>query len=289
VDIVSDIASVRALHRRYGDTALGFVPTMGYLHEGHLELVRRARRENDRVAVSIFVNPTQFAPSEDLSRYPRDLERDLALLRAEGVDFVFTPGEVVMYPPDFQTNVLVRRVTQPLEGARRPTHFEGVTTVVAKLFNIVRPTRVYFGQKDAQQVVVVRQMVRDLNFDLDIIVCPTTREPDGLAMSSRNKYLEGDQRRAATVLNRALRAAERLWQDGSRDGESLRAAMRDTLAAEPLAQVDYISAADPQTLDEYAGAIPPGAGVLLSMAVFIGRTRLIDNINLPGAEERCSG
>ena len=157
---------------------------------------------------------------------------------------------------------------------------------MAKLFNIVRPTRAYFGQKDAQQVVVVRQMARDLNFDLDVIVCPTVREPDGLAMSSRNKYLEGDQRRAATVLNRALRAAERLWNEDTRDSEALRAAMRDTLAAEPLARVDYVSAADPQTLAEYEGAIPAGAGVLLSMAVFIGRTRLIDNFNLAGAAEQ---
>ena len=286
MEVVSDIASVRALRRHYGDATLGFVPTMGYLHEGHLELVRRARRENDRVAVSIFVNPTQFGPTEDLSRYPRDLERDLALLRGEGVEFVFAPGDGVIYPPDFQSSALVRDVTQPLEGARRPTHFEGVTTVVAKLFNIVRPTRAYFGQKDAQQVVVVRQMARDLNFDLDVIVCPTVREPDGLAMSSRNKYLEGDQRRAATVLNRALRAAERLWNEDTRDSEALRAAMRDTLAAEPLARVDYVSAADPQTLAEYEGAIPAGAGVLLSMAVFIGRTRLIDNFNLAGAAEQ---
>ena len=282
MEVVSDIASVRALRRHYGDATLGFVPTMGYLHEGHLELVRRARRENDRVAVSIFVNPTQFGPTEDLSRYPRDLERDLALLRGEGVDFVFAPGDGVIYPPDFQSSALVRGVTQPLEGARRPTHFEGVTTVVAKLFNIVRPTRAYFGQKDAQQVVVVRQMARDLNFDLDVIVCPTVREPDGLAMSSRNKYLEG----AVEHCRRALRAAERLWNEDTRDSEALRAAMRDTLAAEPLARVDYVSAADPQTLAEYEGAIPAGAGVLLSMAVFIGRTRLIDNFNLAGAAEQ---
>ena len=286
MEVVNDIPAVRAIRRRLGQATLGFVPTMGFLHEGHLELVRRARRENDHVAVSIFVNPMQFAPTEDLSRYPRDLERDLALLRAEGVNFVFTPSDAVMYPPGFQTSILVREVTQPLEGARRPTHFEGVATVVAKLFNIVRPARAYFGQKDAQQATVIRQMVHDLDFDLEIVVCPIVREADGLAMSSRNKYLEGPQRAAATVLYRALRAAEGRWLAGVRDGASLREEMRAALAAEPLAQVDYVSAADPLTLAEWDGPIPPGAGVLLSMAVFVGRTRLIDNLVLsdaPGA------
>ena len=280
MEVVTTIEEVRAIRRHQGAATLGFVPTMGYLHEGHLELVRRARRENDYVAVSIYVNPTQFAPTEDLSRYPRDLARDLALLRAEGVAFVFAPDDATMYPSDFQTRIVISDVTQPLEGARRPTHFEGVAVVVAKLFNIVQPTRAYFGQKDAQQTVVVRQMVRDLNFDLDIIVCPTVREADGLAMSSRNKYLLGDQRPAATVLNRALRAAEHLWAAGTRNGEALRRAMLAVLAAEPLAQVDYVSAADPTTLTEWAIDIPSGAGVLLSLAVFIGRTRLIDNVLL---------
>ncbi len=280
MEVVTTIEEVRAIRRQQGAATLGFVPTMGYLHEGHLELVRRARRENDHVAVSIYVNPTQFAPTEDLSRYPRDLARDLALLRAEGVTFVFAPDDATMYPPDFQTRIVISAVTQPLEGARRPTHFEGVAVVVTKLFNIVRPTRAYFGQKDAQQTVVVRQLVRDLNFDLDIIVCPTMREPDGLAMSSRNKYLVDDQRPAATVLNRALRAAERLWATGTRDGEALRRAMLAVLAEEPLAQVDYVSAADPTHLTEWATDIPSGAGVLLSLAVFVGRTRLIDNVLL---------
>ena len=284
MEVIDTIAAVRAIRRRQGAATLGFVPTMGFLHEGHLELVRRARRENDIAAVSIFVNPTQFGPTEDLSRYPRDLERDLALLRAEDVAFVFTPTDTVMYPPDFQTRVVVGGVAQPLEGARRPTHFEGVATVVAKLFNIVRPTRAYFGQKDAQQTVVVRQMVRDLNLDLDVVICPTVREADGLAMSSRNKYLEGEQRPAATVLHRALRAAEGLWLAGARDGEALREAIRAVLAAEPLARVDYVSAADPATLAEWERAILPGAGVLLSMAVFGGRTRLIDNFLLTDAE-----
>ena len=278
--IVASIEEVRAIRRRQGAATLGFVPTMGYLHEGHLELVRRARRENDHVAVSIYVNPTQFAPTEDLSRYPRDLERDLALLRAEDVSFVFTPTDATMYPTGFQTSILIHNVTQPLEGARRPTHFEGVAIVVAKLFNIVRPARAYFGQKDARQSVVVRRLVRDLDFDLDIVVCPTVREADGLAMSSRNKYLIGDQRPAATVLNRALRTAERLWSAGTRNGEALRQTMLAVLADEPLAQVDYVSAADPTSLAEWPADVPPGAGVLLSLAVFIGRTRLIDNILL---------
>lgn len=284
MEVATTIEEVRAIRRRQGAATLGFVPTMGYLHEGHLDLVRRARAENDHVAVSIYVNPKQFGPAEDLSRYPRDLERDLALLRAEGVAFVFAPTDAEMYPSGYQTRVLVTGVTQPLEGAKRPTHFEGVTTVVAKLFNIVRPTRAYFGQKDAQQVVVVRRMARDLNFDLEIVVCPTTREPDGLAMSSRNKYLTAEQRPAATVLYRALRAAEALWRGGVRDGAALRDAMRRVLDAEPLARVDYVSAADPLTLAEWEGDAPPGAGALLSMAVFMGQTRLIDNVLLSDGE-----
>ena len=280
MELFTTIVEVQTARRALAEQTVGFVPTMGYLHEGHLALVRRARAENDRVAVSIFVNPKQFGPTEDLSRYPRDLERDLALLAAEGVAFVFAPGVAEMYPDDHQTSVIVARVTQPLEGARRPTHFEGVTTVVAKLFNIIRPTRAYFGQKDAQQAVVIRQMVRDLSFDLELVVCPTVREADGLAMSSRNKYLDAAQRPAATVLYRALRAAEAHWYAGIRDGAALREAMTRILTAEPLARVDYVSAADPQTLLEWAGVIPTDAGVLLSMAVYMGPTRLIDNLIL---------
>lgn len=282
--IIHSVEGVRAVRHGYGLQSVGLVATMGFLHEGHLELVRQARDDNERVVVTIFVNPKQFGPAEDLSRYPRDLERDLALLHAEGVDLVFVPNQETVYPADFQTAVEVSGVTQPLEGQRRPGHFSGVTTVVAKMFNIVQPTRAYFGQKDAQQAVVIKQMVRDLNFDLEIIVRPTVREPDGLALSSRNKYLEGEQRAAATVLYRALRAAEALWEAGSRNGETLRAAMMDVVAAEPLAKVDYVSAADPATLAEYDGDVSPDKGVLLSMAVFIGRTRLIDNFLLPGNE-----
>lgn len=276
------VSDVREFRRQQGLATLGLVPTMGYLHEGHLALTRRARAENELVAASIYVNPKQFGPTEDLSRYPRDLERDLELLSAEGVDGVFIPGNDEMYPPDFQSSVIVKEITQTLEGARRPTHFEGVTTVVAKLFNIFQPTRAYFGQKDAQQVAVVRQMVRDLNFNLSIVICPTVREADGLAMSSRNKYLTADQRTAATALYRALRATEAEWQARNRDSDALRSILRQPLEAEPLARIDYVSAADPATLREYEGVIPPGAGVLLSMAVYFDGTRLIDNFLLAG-------
>lgn len=282
MQIVTDISGVRLFRRSHSGATLGLVPTMGYLHDGHLELVRRARHENDLVAVSIFVNPTQFAPTEDLSRYPRDLERDFALLSGESADIVFVPEVQEMYPPDFQSAVNVRGVSQPLEGARRPTHFEGVTTVVAKLFNIFQPDRAYFGQKDAQQSVVIQQMVRDLNFNLKVIVCPTVREPDGLALSSRNKYLTTEQRAAATVLHRALKSAENAWLNGQRHSDDLRTAMMGVLAAEPLARVDYVSAASPVSLQEWQGEIPDGEGVLLSMAVFFDKTRLIDNLLLVG-------
>lgn len=278
--IVTTIAEFRQVRRGYGFESVGFVPTMGYLHEGHLELIRRARTENERVVASIFVNPKQFSPTEDLSRYPRDLDRDFHMLAGENVDLVFVPSNEVMYPPDYQTTVSVSRVTQALEGLRRPTHFDGVTTVVAKLFNIVQPSRTYFGQKDAQQSVVIRQMVRDLNFDLEIVVCPTVRESDGLAMSSRNKYLTEDERKGATVLYKALQSAKSIWDGGTRNSGILRAAMMETLSEELLARVDYISAADPVTLEEWHGEIPRDSGLLLSMAVFFGQTRLIDNLLL---------
>lgn len=280
MEVINTVGEVRTIRRQYARESLGLVTTMGYLHQGHLELVRRAKAENERVAATIFVNPKQFGPTEDLSRYPRDLERDFQLLASEGVDYVFVPDEDVMYPQDYQTIVQVTEITKYLEGQRRPTHFDGVTTVVAKLFNIIEPTRAYFGQKDAQQVAVVRQMVRDLNFNLQIVVCPTVREPDGLAMSSRNKYLSDEQRTAATVLHRALSAAESLWHDGERHGDKLREAMWRVLSAEPLARVDYVSAADPDTLREVEGVIPTEDGVLLSMAVFFDKTRLIDNFLL---------
>ncbi len=261
---------------------VGFVPTMGYLHDGHLSLVRCAKRDNRSVAVSIFVNPTQFGPNEDLESYPRDLARDLALLEAEGVDLVWTPTAEVMYPPGFQTWVEVTEITQLLEGARRPGHFRGVTTVVAKLFNGVQPQRAYFGQKDAQQARVIQQMVRDLNFPIEIVVCPIRREPDGLAMSSRNTYLNPAERKAATVLYRALTAAKTAFEQGERDADALRKIMEDTINAEPLARLQYVSCADPDTLEELHG---PVEKALLSMAVFVGKTRLIDNMLIGTSKE----
>lgn len=273
--VTAHIDEVRAIRRQESEKSWGFVPTMGYLHEGHLSLVQRAREENGRVAVSIYVNPTQFAPTEDLSSYPRDLTHDLALLEAENVDLVFTPSDAIMYPPDFQTTVILSEVTRTLEGASRPTHFAGVATVVAKLFNIIQPDRAYFGQKDAQQAVVLRQMVRDLNFNLELLVCPIVREPDGLAMSSRNKYLSPDERKAALVLSRALHRGQAAFAAGERDANVLRRVMTNLITAEPLARLDYVSAAHPDTLTELE-QIEDRA--LLSMAVFIGQTRLIDNL-----------
>ena len=263
---------------------VGLVPTMGYLHEGHLALVAAERAANDVVAVSIFVNPAQFGPTEDFSRYPRDEARDLALLEAAGVDWVFLPSADEIYPPGYQTYIEVRDVTRWLEGAARPGHFTGVATVVAKLFNLVQPARAYFGQKDAQQVVVLRRMVRDLNFPLELVVRPTEREPDGLARSSRNVYLNPEERQAALCLSRALRAAQDQWQAGVRDGDTLRAAMQAVLAAEPLARPDYVSVANPDTLEELQ-AIAPDQGALASLAVRIGKTRLIDNVLLGVGDE----
>jgi len=268
---------VRLRRTMAGD--VGFVPTMGYLHEGHLSLVRTARQQNAHVVVSIFVNPTQFGPDEDFERYPRDEARDLSLLRDERVDAVFMPSLEEMYPHGASTFIDVEGVTEQLEGAYRPGHFRGVATVVATLFNIVQPCRAYFGRKDAQQLVVVRKLVRDLRFAVEIVPAPIVREPDGLALSSRNAYLPPAEREAALVLSRALRQAEELFADGERDAERLRAAMRELIAQEPLAQVDYVSVADPESLrelDRVEGA------ALASLAVRIGATRLIDNATLGG-------
>ncbi len=261
--------------RRLLEGTVGFVPTMGYLHEGHLSLVRRARAECDRVVASIFVNPTQFGPHEDLARYPRDLQRDLSLLESEEVDLVWTPTEEEMYPPGYATWIEVEGLTRRLEGAARPGHFRGVATIVTKLFNAVQPHKAYFGQKDAQQALVIRCMTRDLNFPIEIVVCPTVREPDGLAMSSRNVYLNPQERQAATVLFRALQAAQAAYQQGERNAEVLRTLMAEVIASEPLAQMQYVSVADYDTLEELQTI---SGKALLSMAVFIGNTRLIDNI-----------
>jgi pantoate--beta-alanine ligase len=279
MQIVTTMPELRAARAQLPEP-VGLVPTMGYLHEGHLSLVRRAQAECESVAVSIFVNPTQFGPDEDLDAYPRDLARDLGMLDAEGVDLVWTPTAEVMYPPGFQTWVSVEEVTRPLEGALRPGHFRGVTTVVAKLFTGVWPQRAYFGQKDAQQARVIRQMARDLNFGIDIVVCPIVREPDGLAMSSRNTYLDSEERRAATVLYRGLAAAREAFEAGERDAERLRAIVAEAVAGEPLADLQYVSCADPKTLQELETV---EGRALLSMAVFVGRTRLIDNVFLGGA------
>jgi pantoate--beta-alanine ligase len=240
--------------------------------------VRAAREECASVVASIFVNPTQFSPNEDLDSYPRDLPRDLALLEANGADLVWMPTPATMYPDDFQTWITVEQVSQPLEGSRRPGHFRGVATIVGKLFNAVQPQKAYFGQKDAQQVVVIQQMVRDLNYPIEIIVCPTVREPDGLAMSSRNTYLNPEERQAAAILFRSLRVVEQVFQSGETNAEVLRKTVIQSINTEPLAKLQYVSCADLQTLLEFPGEFSSPA--LLSLAVFIGKTRLIDNVIL---------
>ncbi len=255
----------------------GLVPTMGFLHDGHLSLVRCARNECRSVIISIFVNPTQFGPQEDLQKYPRDLQRDLELLEQEGADLIWTPTVEVMYPAGYQTWISVEEVTSRLEGALRPGHFRGVATVVAKLFNATQPRRAYFGQKDAQQAIVIRQMAHDLNIPVEIVVCPTMREPDGLAMSSRNVYLSPEERLAATILSRSLFRAKAIFEEGERDANELRKAVLDTLATEAMVAVQYVSCADPDTLLELEGQVDQA---LISLAVMIGKTRLIDNIIL---------
>ncbi len=274
IDSIEGVRSWRA------DTAgdVGLVPTMGYLHEGHLSLVRRAAADNARVAVSIFVNPAQFNRTADLKSYPRDLARDVALLTEAGCDMVFTPDAKTLYPPGFDTWVAPGRVAEPNEGAHRPGHFRGVATVVLKLLNIIQPQRAYFGQKDAQQLAVVRALARDLDVAVDVIGVATVREADGLAMSSRNVRLDPAERAAAPVLHRALQAAATAWHDGERDAEILRSRMRAVLATEPRAILDYVSVADPDTLEEVTTAIGGRARVLLSVAATLGRARLIDNV-----------
>ena len=276
MQVVGPISEIRALRQQLSGT-VGFVPTMGYLHKGHLALVKQARIENSSVIVSIYVNPTQFGPREDFGAYPRELDRDLELLREEGVDIVFVPSDDEMYPPEFSSWVDVEKVTERLEGASRPGHFRGVATVVAKLFNIVQPTRAYFGQKDAQQVVVIKKMVADLNLGIDIVVVPTIREEDGLAMSSRNIHLSPGERQAATILFRALTSALQLRRRGENDANKLREQMTSLVQKETLAQIDYISIADAETLEELNLIDRPA---LASLAVRVGNTRLIDNMPL---------
>ena len=256
---------------------LGFVPTMGYLHQGHLSLVRQAMAENPSVVVSIFVNPTQFGPGEDFNKYPRDPKRDLILLAKERVDVIFIPSADEIFRPQFDSWVEVGKLSQRLEGAARPGHFRGVTTVCAKLFNMVKPARAYFGQKDAQQAVVIKTMVSDLNMSLEIVTLPTVREPDGLAMSSRNDYLSTKERQAAVVLYQALTLAQQLYDGGETDAEKIRQKMVALLKKEPLAEIDYVSIADTETLDELVQVNSPA---LVSLAVKISKTRLIDNLVL---------
>ncbi len=279
IDVVTTIADVKDWRRKQPLADVGLVPTMGYLHDGHLSLVARSVKENPKTAASIFVNPAQFGPGEDLAAYPRDLDRDVALLAEAGCDLVFAPGDDEMFSPRHQTWVQVGQVAEPLEGAHRPGHFRGVATVVLKLFSIFEPARAYFGQKDAQQLAVVKTMTRDLNLPVEVVACSTAREPDGLAMSSRNTYLSAEEREAATILYRALVSAETQWREGVTDAGALRDTMLRVLQSEPLARVDYASVADPDTMIELEDIDGPA---VLSLAVHIGATRLIDNVLLGG-------
>ncbi|WP_025270196.1 pantoate--beta-alanine ligase [Hippea sp. KM1] len=276
--VVHSALEMQAIANKYREWGkrIGFVPTMGYLHEGHLSLVRRAKEDNDVVFVSIFVNPLQFAPNEDLDRYPRDIERDEALLEGEGVDFVFYPSVEDMYPDGFQTYVEVDKLTRVLEGKSRPTHFRGVTTVVAKLFNITKPHRAYFGKKDAQQLIVIKRMVKDLNMDIEIVGMPIVRESDGLALSSRNKYLNEEERRQAVCLYRALLRAKELIENGEKDAQAIKNEMERVIKEYPLARIDYISVNSLSSL-EPINEVKDG-DTLVSLAVFLGSTRLIDNM-----------
>jgi len=280
MNVVTSMKDLRA-ERTSLKSTVGFVPTMGFLHRGHLSLVQNAKKRCSSVVVSIFVNPTQFGPNEDLKTYPRDLDRDLSMLEKAGIDLVWTPTPETMYPPCFQTWISVEEVARPLEGNMRPGHFRGVSTIVAKLFNTVQPDVAYFGQKDAQQAAVIRQMANDLNFNLEIEICPTVREPDGLAMSSRNINLNPTEREAAAVLYHSLTTALSAYNSGERDSQKFRGILAEEIEKEPLAQLQYVSCANPDTIQEINGMI--GGKALLSMAVFIGKTRLIDNIVIGGS------
>ena len=277
--VVKSVAGMKALARRWkkeGKT-VGFVPTMGYLHEGHLSLVRESKERTDVTVVSIFVNPAQFGPREDFETYPRDLEKDSAYLRKGGVDCLFCPEAADVYPPGYRTYVEVHGLQDRLCGKSRPGHFRGVATVVLKLFNIVKPDLAFFGAKDAQQVLIIERMAADLDLDVEVVTCPLVREPDGLALSSRNAYLGPEERRAALVLSRSLRWAERAVAAGERDAAKLVAGIRSAIEAEPLSRVDYVEALNPLDLEPVAEI---RGDILIALAVFIGSTRLIDNIRL---------
>ncbi|MBV8632455.1 MAG: pantoate--beta-alanine ligase [Silvibacterium sp.] len=274
----SDLRELRA-----GGRSVGLVPTMGALHDGHISLVRAARAHCDEVAVSIFVNPTQFGPNEDFTRYPRTWDADCALLKSEQVDLLFAPSSEEMYPRGSSTFIEVADMSDRLDGASRPGHFRGVATVVAKLFQIIEPDKAFFGQKDAAQVAVLRKMVRDLNFNLELVVCPIVREPDGLALSSRNRYLSTEERKQALVLSRALRHVEEESERGITDSSRLIRSAGEVLAQEPSVRIDYCRIVDPDTLEDLADT---SSGALAAVAAFVGSTRIIDNLLLPPAETR---
>jgi len=277
--IVKSVAGMKALARQWKKEGkrIGFVPTMGYLHEGHLSLVRESKTRADVTVVSVFVNPTQFEPKEDFKKYPRDLEKDSAYLEKGGVDCLFYPDADDVYPPGYRTYVEVHGLQDRLCGKSRPGHFRGVATVVFKLFNIIRPDLAFFGAKDAQQVLIIERMAVDLDLDVEIVTCPLVREPDGLALSSRNAYLSPEERRAAPVLSRSLRWAERAVAAGERDAAKVVAGIRSAIEAEPLARVDYVEAVDPVNLHPVAEI---RGDVLIALAVFVGSTRLIDNVRI---------
>ncbi|MEJ7618000.1 MAG: pantoate--beta-alanine ligase [Pyrinomonadaceae bacterium] len=278
------MGSVARKHRRE-DKSIGLVPTMGALHEGHLSLVREARRMCDIVVVSVFVNPTQFAPGEDFEHYPRDLAQDAAKLTDYNVDYIFAPSADEIYPKSFLTYINVEGISDQLEGAARPGHFRGVATVLTIFFNIIRPDFAFFGQKDAQQMLIVKRLVRDLVFETEIVVLPTVREESGLALSSRNTYLKDDERRAAAVLRRGLLRAEELYADGERSAKRIAEAVRAEIEAEPLVRLQYLSVADAETLEKLDKL--DDRSVLISLAAYVGKTRLIDNIALqPHARQR---
>ncbi len=282
--IARTIAKARSFRRETGSATLGFVPTMGALHAGHMSLVEAARTANERTAASIFVNPTQFGPNEDFGKYPRTFDADCALLEQAGVDLLFAPEPAEMYPPGFAAAIHVGPVATRLDGASRPGHFTGVATVVAKLFNIVQPDRAYFGQKDAAQVAVLRQLIRDLSLPVELVVCPTIREPDGLALSSRNRYLSAEQRKEALVLSHALLAAEDKARHRENDVQILLEVARAVLQNEPGFRLDYLALVEPDTLLPVE-AFVPGRASLLAVAGWVGGTRLIDNVLLSASSD----
>lgn len=276
IKVVSTVNETKAQIKEWKKQGLtvGLVPTMGFLHEGHQSLIKKAVEENDMVVVSVFVNPIQFAPNEDLETYPRDLEADKRLCDSTGADLIFHPTPEEMYPEGFSTHIQMENLTKELCGKTRPTHFGGVCTVVGKLFNIVQPNRAYFGQKDAQQLAIIKRMVRDLNFDLEIVGCPIIREPDGLAKSSRNTYLNAEERKAALILSKAIKLGKEMVENGERNAQTVIKAMTDKINSEPLARIDYVNVVDALSIEPLE--VIKGE-VLVAIAVYIGKTRLIDN------------